>query len=167
MDKNLIGEIMKSASITVQGDLVMEKHVEHEIGNVEAGGIGIQIVHGGSAATRGAHTCRTQKQPTVQQEAGRSELPFILKADAAESIVEKIASLQHGKSSPRDLAMPVRAAIEAGLMRRPSYSEYCGVRQWARINKSSFADYTSPDAAPYYDNAYKAIVEEMAIMAHS
>ena len=40
MDKNLIGEIMKSASITVQGDLVMEKHVEHEIGNVEAGGIG-------------------------------------------------------------------------------------------------------------------------------
>ena len=32
--------------ITVNGDLVLEKHVENEIGNVEAGGIGIQIVNG-------------------------------------------------------------------------------------------------------------------------
>ena len=45
MDKELIEKILKSG-ITVQGDLVMEKHVENEIGNVEAGGIGIQINHG-------------------------------------------------------------------------------------------------------------------------
>ena len=44
MDKALLEKILKSG-ITVQGDLVMEKHVENEIGNVEAGGIGIQIVH--------------------------------------------------------------------------------------------------------------------------
>ena len=47
MDKELLEKILKSG-ITVQGDLVMEKHVENEIGNVEAGGIGIQIVHGSS-----------------------------------------------------------------------------------------------------------------------
>lgn len=35
MDKDLLEQILKSG-ITVQGDLVMEKHVEHEIGNVEA-----------------------------------------------------------------------------------------------------------------------------------
>ena len=45
MDKELLEKILKSG-ITVQGDLVMEKHVENEIGNVEAGGIGIQINHG-------------------------------------------------------------------------------------------------------------------------
>lgn len=45
MDNTLLEKILKSG-ITVQGDLVMEKHVENEIGNVEAGGIGIQIVHG-------------------------------------------------------------------------------------------------------------------------
>lgn len=33
-------------SINVAGDLVLEKHVEHEVNNVEAGGIGIQIVNG-------------------------------------------------------------------------------------------------------------------------
>ena len=50
MDKELLEKILKSG-ITVQGDLVMEKHVENEIGNVEAGGIGIQIVHGSGKNT--------------------------------------------------------------------------------------------------------------------
>ncbi len=50
MDKELIEKILKSG-ITVQGDLVMEKHVENEIGNVEAGGIGIQINHGSDKST--------------------------------------------------------------------------------------------------------------------
>lgn len=45
MDKELLEKILKGG-ITVQGDFVMEKHVENEIGNVEAGGIGIQINHG-------------------------------------------------------------------------------------------------------------------------
>ena len=49
MDKELLEKILK-AGITVQGDFVMEKHVENEIGNVEAGGIGIQINYGGSQA---------------------------------------------------------------------------------------------------------------------
>lgn len=39
-------EKILKGGVTVQGDFVMEKHVENEIGNVEAGGIGIQINHG-------------------------------------------------------------------------------------------------------------------------
>ena len=54
MDKDFLEKILKSG-ITVQGDLVMEKHVENEIGNVEAGGIGIQIVHGSDKST----SCKT------------------------------------------------------------------------------------------------------------
>lgn len=49
MDKELFEKILKGG-ITVQGDLVMEKHVENEIGNVEAGGIGIQINYGAPQA---------------------------------------------------------------------------------------------------------------------
>lgn len=37
-------EAIGKGSITVNGDLVLSKHVEHEVGNVEAGGIGIQNV---------------------------------------------------------------------------------------------------------------------------
>ncbi len=40
-------EVLRKSGITVNGDLVLEKHVEHEVGNVEAGGIGIQINQGG------------------------------------------------------------------------------------------------------------------------
>jgi hypothetical protein len=39
-------EALGKSGITVNGDLVLEKHVENEIGNVEAGGIGIQINNG-------------------------------------------------------------------------------------------------------------------------
>lgn len=44
--------LLKAMNVTVNGDLVIEKHVEHEIGNVEAGGIGIQIVNGGRTAPK-------------------------------------------------------------------------------------------------------------------
>lgn len=44
--------LLKTAGINVNGDLVLEKHVEHEIGNVEAGGIGIQIINGGATASK-------------------------------------------------------------------------------------------------------------------
>ena len=37
---------MAQGGITVQGDLVMEKRVQYEVSNVEAGGIGIQVVNG-------------------------------------------------------------------------------------------------------------------------
>ena len=49
MDKELIEKLLKG--VYVNGDLVMEKHVENEIGNVESGGIGIQIVHGPDKGT--------------------------------------------------------------------------------------------------------------------
>ncbi len=36
-------EAVAKSGITVNGDFVLEKHVEYEIGNVENGGIGIQV----------------------------------------------------------------------------------------------------------------------------
>lgn len=39
-------EAIGKSGIKVAGDLVLEKHVEHEVANVEAGGIGIQINNG-------------------------------------------------------------------------------------------------------------------------
>ena len=39
-------EAIGKGGIQVNGDFVVSKHVENEIGNVEAGGIGIQIVNG-------------------------------------------------------------------------------------------------------------------------
>ena len=62
MDKDLIGKTLNGANITVQGDFVMEKHVEHEIGNVEAGGVGIQIFNGDDKQ----HAIRGNEQRTFR-----------------------------------------------------------------------------------------------------
>ncbi len=39
-------EALAKGGVTVAGDLVLEKHVEYEVNNVENGGIGIQINNG-------------------------------------------------------------------------------------------------------------------------
>jgi hypothetical protein len=51
MEKEDIRKALEAISKcgTIAGDLVLEKKVENEIGNVEAGGIGIQIVNGEKA----------------------------------------------------------------------------------------------------------------------
>ena len=56
--------LLKAANINVNGDLVLEKHVEHEIGNVEAGGIGIQIINGGKTTTDVASLTRKPAKRT-------------------------------------------------------------------------------------------------------
>ena len=45
-------EFLKNAGVTVLGDFVVEKTVENEFGVIESGGIGVQIVNGGSAASK-------------------------------------------------------------------------------------------------------------------
>jgi len=42
-------EAIGKGGITIAGDFVLEKHVEHEVANVESGGIGIQINNGGDS----------------------------------------------------------------------------------------------------------------------
>lgn len=45
-------EFLKNAGVAVLGDFVLEKSVENEFGVIESGGIGVQIVNGGSAASK-------------------------------------------------------------------------------------------------------------------
>jgi len=61
MTKEDIMAMIAKGSIQVQGDLVVEKHVAHEIGNVESGGIGIQIVN----AKHGEELNATGGQPAA------------------------------------------------------------------------------------------------------
>ena len=55
--------------------------------------------------------------------------------------------------------MPVRAAIDAGVIKRPTLKEYEEVKGFEKIAKSSFEDYTNPCKQPYNDSAYNGMVE--------
>lgn len=66
-------EAISKSGIKVAGDLVLEKHVEHEVANVEAGGIGIQILNGNDV------------KPDKN-----TELPEKLKTEEAEELMREL-----------------------------------------------------------------------------
>ena len=74
MQKTL--EAIAKSGITVNGDLVLEKHVEYEVGNVENGGVGIQIIKGkeGSPEKSAPHFPLNKSE-----EEGRQWFEFLVK----------------------------------------------------------------------------------------
>lgn len=85
--------------------------------------------------------------------------PFVKEPSQTDVILSKIREYQSVKKKPKDLAMPVRAAIDAGVIKRPTLKEYEEVKGFAKIAKSSFEDYTNPCKQPYNDSAYNGMVE--------
>lgn len=64
MTKEEMMEMLSKSGIHVAGDLVLEKHVENEIGNVEAGGIGIQINNSEKKPTSPKANKKSEKKPS-------------------------------------------------------------------------------------------------------
>lgn len=70
-------DLAKQMGIHVQGDFVMKKEVQYEVNNVEAGGIGIQVVNGGKPSE--------EKQLTVEEMEIVEELKTIFWGDEEEA----------------------------------------------------------------------------------
>ena len=64
MTKEEMIEMLGKSGIHVAGDLVLEKHVENEIGNVENGGVGIQINNYEKKPTSPKANKKSEKKPT-------------------------------------------------------------------------------------------------------
>lgn len=77
-------EAIGKGGITVNGDLVLSKHVEHEVGNVEAGGIGIQYVYG-----KNEDTVAVNKSQTNMWQ-GRNHIPDKLTTNESELLLNKL-----------------------------------------------------------------------------
>jgi len=73
-------EAISKSSIKVAGDLVLEKHVEHEVANVESGGIGIQINNGSSAKPAKPAAKRGKQDSGEKPEKPRETMTFQHKA---------------------------------------------------------------------------------------
>lgn len=73
--------LIARSGITVCGDLVLEKHVEHEVGNVEAGGIGIQIVQGGAAASPSSSSAKGSSGTVASKSKSASPKPSVAKRE--------------------------------------------------------------------------------------
>lgn len=76
---------------------------------------------------------------------------LVAKPECADKVVGRLHELSDGKQKPRDILMPLRAAIEAGAIRRPTWAEYGSEFGFKRTSKTSLSDYTDPTKNKYVD----------------
>lgn len=110
-------------------------------------------------------TCELESMKTdgtTEAEASDFLHPFLQQVceysdDTIEKVLNPLRDLNEQYSRKFDkevMAMPVRAAMDAGVIRRPSFVEYEAVAVLADISKTSFESYTNPVLKPYDDAAF-------------
>ena len=89
---------------------------------------------------------------------------FVMNASMAEAVVAKMRGYMEGKSrsQAKDIMRSVRAAQDAGVIRRMTYDEMKeAFPEHCPKQKSSVSKYTKEDESPYDDDpAFEAMVEE-------
>ena len=90
----------------------------------------------------------------------RNAIKYSAKVD---QIIAVLKQMMEGKTQARDIIRPIRAAMDIGLIRRPTFREFIETFQpEVHIAKSTFSDYTNPDNAPFMgDDLYDNIKEEL------
>ena len=92
----------------------------------------------------------TAESPAKEEEHKRTFASAVVNVAKVDAVVGLLCQLMEGKTKPKDVMMPVRAAMEAGVIRRPTWEEFCSEFGKDRIkSKASFSDYTNPENKPY------------------
>lgn len=80
----------------------------------------------------------------------------------AEFLIQKLHELVDIQTSPKEIFMPVRAAMDAGVIKRPTWGEFCAEFGCDKVNsKSSHYNFTN-NAYKYTDEAFNLLVQEFA-----
>ena len=76
-------------------------------------------------------------------------------------VVDKITSYVNAENKPKPIVRPIRAAMDSGVMHRPSWDAFVEDYGQNKISsKTSFNEYTNPEKEPYYGASYNALVDE-------
>lgn len=83
----------------------------------------------------------------------------VINADCPEKVILRLHELIDKQTSPKDVVMPIRAAMEAGVIRRPTWGEFCAEFGDNKLRaKSSFSRYTE-SAYQYEGEDFKVMIE--------
>ncbi len=86
---------------------------------------------------------------------------LVTKPEKADAVICRLHELMEGKVKPKGVMMPIRAAIDAGAISRPTWAEFCKEFGDKRVKgKASVSDYTNPDVHPYHGKDFDKMVEE-------
>ena len=74
-------------------------------------------------------------------------------------LISKLQELTHNRSSAKLIVMPTRAAIDLGVLHRPTYEQFLAAFNLdpKLVSKSSYNNYTNTESYEYYGEDYKAV----------
>ena len=97
--------------------------------------------------------------PDISKTSPNDLLSLCTERRKAEVLVAKLQELTLGKTTPKALVMPTRAAIDLGEIRRPSYEQFLAAFNLDSkdVSKSSYNNYTNTMAYDYDGEDYKRV----------
>ena len=105
----------------------------------------------------------TAEAPVKEEEHKRAFASAVVNVAKVDAVVSLLRQLMEGKTKPKDVLMPVRAAMDAGVIRRPTWEEFCQEFGSYRLkSKTSFSDYTNPDKSPYTGADFQMMKEKFS-----
>jgi len=119
---------------------------------------------------------KAEKTDGIREKAVESEQPLkqdgfrklVSKPELADRVLEHLHRLMEGKQKPQDVVKPIRAAMDAGAIKRPTWDEFCQEFGQHRIkSKSSLSKYTNPDMLLYHGQDYITMVADFKEMISS
>lgn len=100
-----------------------------------------------------------KKTSKAQQVAKQNIIPVF--------VYEKIKSFQEGKTKPRDFMLPVRAAVEAGLMSRLTFEDYGATGLMNNQCESTYYDYLKENKIIYKIKEYQRILKDFKQLSNN
>lgn len=100
-----------------------------------------------------------KKTSKAQQVAKQNIIPVF--------VYEKIKSFQEGKTKPRDFMLPVRAAVEAGLMSWLTFEDYGATGLMNNQCESTYYDYLKEDKIIYKIKEYQRILKDFKQLSNN
>lgn len=100
-----------------------------------------------------------KKTSKAQQVAKQNIIPVF--------VYEKKKSFQEGKTKPRDFMLPVRAAVEAGLMSRLTFEDYGATGLMNNQCESTYYDYLKEDKIIYKIKEYQRILKDFKQLSNN
>lgn len=151
--------------INVAGDYVQSKHVDYEINNVEAGGIGIQFVNGKQTTTASSKTTATERTITPKLQAATFSYRYkstqkltqlyqcLLNAKwiAADTKPDDFLAIFSGEESTARVKWIGKPAYLYYLIRRGVESQLISLPDGGKIWQITESHFTDSNSRPLHD----------------
>lgn len=145
-----MGSIMKRMTWWPEVEVAVEKIIMDERQRLEQ----LELERLEAKATKIIY----MQPPRQQKKKGSGFSAVVTNPDKANLVIAMLHKHTDGKQKPQDFIMPIRAAQDAGVIRRPTYGEAESEFGAGHFSKGSFSYWTN-DSNKYYGPDYANMVE--------